>query len=74
MHFKNVFVAASLALCTSAAGHNATDIAASVQSRLAGLELGYLHTNIILDQKVTGTEGVDADDSSLAHLHNMIID
>ncbi|KAL3444272.1 hypothetical protein BJX65DRAFT_311050 [Aspergillus insuetus] len=61
MHFRNVLAAASLALCASAARNNATDIAASVQNRLAGIELGYLHTNIILDQVTTGTEDLETD-------------
>jgi secreted PhoX family phosphatase len=60
MQLKNILFAASFALCASAASNNATDIAASVQNRLASLELGYLHTNIILDQVTAGTEGVDA--------------
>ncbi|KAJ0423158.1 hypothetical protein BJY00DRAFT_310283 [Aspergillus carlsbadensis] len=62
MHFINILVSASLALCASAAGNNATDIAASVQNRLARLEVGYLHTNLILDQVTAGSEGVKADD------------
>ncbi|KAL3485308.1 hypothetical protein BJX62DRAFT_243093 [Aspergillus germanicus] len=64
MQFRTALIPASLALCDSAAGNNATDIAASVQNSLAGLELGYLHTNIVLDQVTAGTE-VTAEDQAL---------
>ncbi|KAL4789075.1 hypothetical protein BDV19DRAFT_395393 [Aspergillus venezuelensis] len=64
MQLKNVLIVASMALTASAAGNstNTTDIAPTIQSRLAGLELGYLHTEIILAQLRDSTEDVTADD------------
>ncbi|KAL2859361.1 hypothetical protein BJX68DRAFT_261800 [Aspergillus pseudodeflectus] len=71
MHFENVLVAAAFVSGASAARNNVTDIAASVQSRLAGLELGYLHPNIILNQVTAGTEGVNADDVVSTYLQTV---
>lgn len=53
MQFRNLFLAACVAATASAAGNgtsNSTDIAPSVQNRLVQLEIGYLKTNLMLDQ------------------------
>ncbi|RDW93394.1 uncharacterized protein DSM5745_00716 [Aspergillus mulundensis] len=71
MQLKNVLLTATLALSASAAGNNTTDIAPVIQNRLAALELGYLHTNIQLEQLRDGAEGVDADDVIATYLNTV---
>lgn len=56
MQFKNIALAACMALSTSVAAssvsQNATDIAPSVQKRLVQLDLGYKKTGLYLNALV----------------------
>lgn len=58
MQFKSLLFASVLAL--GAAANNASDIAPTVQRRIAQLDLGFKQTDVLLNQLKHNTGGVTA--------------